>query len=155
MRERFGTLILLVLVSLSSNPSPSPTACRSPSGPSYIALRVSPVLYSLWWLYFEDTDDAYEDKTANPALWIYTHLPLSLALIAFGVAVKKLLESVYAQHLNPSLRLHVLRHAGDVLFGAGGAESVGARKWEGSSVPTPVWAQPPCSPSLTSLASAL
>ena len=104
MRERFGTFILLVLgesfiksVTLDRSLSLTPLAFIF-SAPGIV------VLFSLWWLYFEDTNDAYQlndEKTANPTLWLYTHLPLSMALVGFGVATKKLLEAVYESVLSP------------------------------------------------------
>jgi len=53
------------------------------------------VLYSLWWLYFSDAGDSVMDFSVfyKPVAWIYSHLPLSAGLIAFGVAAKKLYGS--------------------------------------------------------------
>ncbi|NDJ53164.1 MAG: low temperature requirement protein A [Chloroflexi bacterium] len=50
------------------------------------------VLYALWWLYFSDTADRLYDISSNLKLssWSYGHLFLATALVAFGVAAKKL-----------------------------------------------------------------
>lgn len=68
------------------------------------------VLNALWWLYFNDTAGRMMNFTRriSPFLWIYGHLPLAAALIAFGVGAKKLFAAA-AEHpedpLNPSYRL--------------------------------------------------
>jgi len=52
------------------------------------------VLIALWWTYFDDVAGArirgYGQSLRNSAVWIYTHLPLTMALTAFGVAVQHL-----------------------------------------------------------------
>ena len=103
MRERFGTLTLLVLGESFIKSITSEDSLQLTWDAFLFSAPGIAVLFSLWWLYFEDTNAVYEDKqTANPALWLYTHLPLSLALTAFGVAVTKLLESTYDQYLSPN-----------------------------------------------------
>jgi low temperature requirement protein LtrA len=62
------------------------------------------VLYSLWWLYFNDTAGKvvnFADKV-KPVAWIYGHFPLAAGLVAFGVAAKK----AFGETLN---------HPGDVI----------------------------------------
>lgn len=59
------------------------------------------VTFSLWWLYFDDVAEATIKPTHfAPYVWIYTHLPLSISLIIFGVASKKLFLSVEKGHLD-------------------------------------------------------
>ena len=106
LRERFGTLTLLVL---GESFIKSITSERSLGLTPEVLLVSLPgifLLFSLWWLYFEDADGAYDNKeTTNPTLWLYTHLPLSMALVSFGVATKKLLTSVYEGRLGAEYAL--------------------------------------------------
>ena len=106
-QERFGTLTIIVL---------GETFIKTITADSSLALTRDALLFSapgvavlfgLWWLYFEDTEDNKGDAIhrANPALWLFTHLPLSLALVAFGVGAKKLLEGTYDGHLDPAYAL--------------------------------------------------
>ncbi|MEL6151999.1 MAG: low temperature requirement protein A, partial [Chloroflexota bacterium] len=54
------------------------------------------VVYSLWWLYFEDTAGKEVQFAQNfrANCWVYGHLPLATALVAFGVAAKKVFGNV-------------------------------------------------------------
>ena len=68
------------------------------------------VLYSLWWLYFNDTAGKVIDlqHRVKPFAWIYSHLPLAASLVAFGVGAKKLYASTFTyadQPVNPDYRL--------------------------------------------------
>jgi len=49
------------------------------------------VVYSLWWLYFSDTTETVVNYQSplKPIAFIYAHFPLSVGLVAFGVAAKK------------------------------------------------------------------
>lgn len=55
------------------------------------------VLIALWWTYFDDVAESEVAPTsrlsrsagANGIIWIYSHLPLTMGLTAFGVATKK------------------------------------------------------------------
>jgi len=49
------------------------------------------VVYSLWWLYFSDTTETVVNyqSALKPIMFIYGHFPLSVGLVAFGVAAKK------------------------------------------------------------------
>ncbi len=61
------------------------------------------VLYSLWWLYFSDTAGMVWDKLSavKAITWGYGHLVLSIGLVAFGVAVKKLFAETIHHHGDP------------------------------------------------------
>ncbi len=48
------------------------------------------VTCALWWIYFDDVAGSRIRKgNLSPYIWIYTHLPLTIAVTASGVAVKK------------------------------------------------------------------
>lgn len=61
------------------------------------------VLYSLWWLYFSDTAGMVWDKLSavKAITWGYGHLVLSIGLVGFGVAVKKLFAETIHHHGDP------------------------------------------------------
>ncbi len=45
---------------------------------------------SVWWLYFDDVAGSrIKAKPLAPFIWVYTHLPFHMAVVAVGVAVKK------------------------------------------------------------------
>lgn len=89
MQERYGLLVIIVL---------GESFVKTISSGSGLAINI-PILvfsifgliltYSLWWYYFQDNKDA-EIRPSGIMVWIYTHLPLTLSLVAFGVASKKL-----------------------------------------------------------------
>ena len=57
------------------------------------------ILIALWWTYFDDVAESNirrrsmvtSNPIANRIVWVYTHLPLTLGLTAFGVAAKKVI----------------------------------------------------------------
>ncbi len=68
------------------------------------------VVYSLWWLYFEDTASKLPDISNNRkgVAWVYGHLPLAISLVAFGVGAKKVFGYTVdhvGDALNPSYRI--------------------------------------------------
>ena len=72
-------------------------------------LLVLSLVFALWWLYFADVQPEHEAEGEAPGFlransvipWLYIHLPLSLSLISFGVAKKKLFEATAGGRLNP------------------------------------------------------
>ncbi|MEM6283206.1 MAG: low temperature requirement protein A [Chloroflexota bacterium] len=54
------------------------------------------VVYSLWWLYFEDTagKEVHFANNLRANCWVYGHLPLAISLVAFGVGAKKVFSNV-------------------------------------------------------------
>ncbi|MBE2267436.1 MAG: low temperature requirement protein A [Anaerolinea sp.] len=46
----------------------------------------------LWWVYFENVADRAVDWATGGTRWIYTHLPLQLALVALAVGIYKLIH---------------------------------------------------------------
>ncbi len=48
---------------------------------------------SLWWMYFDDVAGTELKKTRGSfSIWLYSHLPLTLAITGVGVAVKKAIK---------------------------------------------------------------
>ncbi len=60
-------------------------------------------LYCLWWLYFSDmAGDVWNQLTPLKAIsWAYGHLFLSVGLVAFGVATKKLFAEAVKHPTDP------------------------------------------------------
>lgn len=103
MSERFGIFTIIVL-------GESFVKILDDSQGTVIGLRQMAftfsgllVLYSLWWLYFNDTAGKVVDMMHNlkPVVWIYGHLPLSAGLVAFGVGAKKLFAETYKHPGDP------------------------------------------------------
>ena len=55
---------------------------------------------SLWWLYFDDLDGTVvrrkpeQTKAWKPTAWIYSHLPLAIALVATGIGLEFIVAEV-------------------------------------------------------------
>ncbi len=88
LSERFGLFTLIVLgesfVKMLSSLSEDPT------GSIMMAAFALIVTCSLWWIYFDDVAGSrIRKRTGSLFIWIYTHLPLTLAITAVGVGAKK------------------------------------------------------------------
>jgi low temperature requirement protein LtrA len=55
-----------------------------------VALMGLVLVGSLWWVYFENVAERTVNWARGAQVWIYTHLPLQLALVALAVGVYKL-----------------------------------------------------------------
>lgn len=90
MAERYGLLTIIVLgegfvkvVSAGADTGLNANLV----GMGALALLVT---FSLWWLYFDDVAGSRIKKGELTAfVWIYTHLPLTLAITVVGVGLKK------------------------------------------------------------------
>jgi inward rectifier potassium channel len=52
----------------------------------------------LWWIYFDDVAGSrIKNRPLAPYIWVYAHLPMTLAVTAVGVAIKKTLYFETAQ----------------------------------------------------------
>lgn len=88
--ERFGLFTIIVLgeafIKVVDSASEHPLL---PTAALYGALGLV-VAVSLWWIYFDNTDGSVVRRTLVAGqVWVYTHLPLVIAITAFGVAMKK------------------------------------------------------------------
>jgi low temperature requirement protein LtrA len=104
LQERYGLLVIIVLGEsfvkiISSGSGLSITA-------QILIFSVFGLIltYSLWWHYFQDIVAA-EIRSKGMFAWIYTHLPLTLSLIAYGVAAKKLFLAAPGGHVDDKYRL--------------------------------------------------
>ena len=55
-----------------------------------VALLGLVLVGSLWWVYFENVAERAVNWARGAQIWLYTHLPLQLALVALAVGVYKL-----------------------------------------------------------------
>jgi low temperature requirement protein LtrA len=62
-----------------------------------IALVGLVLVGALWWVYFENVADRAVNWAHGANIWIYTHLPLQLSLIALAVGIYKL---VHLEHFD-------------------------------------------------------
>ncbi|MEM7033704.1 MAG: low temperature requirement protein A [Chloroflexota bacterium] len=64
------------------------------------------VTSALWWLYFDDVaEQKIKEGRASLFVWVYAHLPLALALIAFGVGAKKVFIQAPLEPLTDKYRI--------------------------------------------------
>jgi inward rectifier potassium channel len=95
MSERYGILTLIVLGE-SFVKVLTDLADRGAS-PSSLAMGAMLLLVvcSLWWIYFDDVAGSrIRAQTGAPLIWVYSHLPLAIAITGVGVAVKKAIAFV-------------------------------------------------------------
>ena len=96
--ERFGLFTIIVLGEAIVVVVQS-TSKQDLSGTSTIsALCGMIVAFSLWWIYFNDVRAAEEREVKSSSeitsyqTWLYTHLPLTIAITAAAVGVKHILK---------------------------------------------------------------
>lgn len=104
--ERFGIFTLIVLgeafVKILDD-AQGATITLAVLGFSTVGLLVT---YALWWLYYSDTIDRGIDTTSPRKIifWLYSHLPLVISLVTFGVAAKKVFAAA-TEHPGEPLKL--------------------------------------------------
>jgi low temperature requirement protein LtrA len=107
--ERFGLFTILVL---------GESIAATIAGLSHEGWHVRPVIGSvlsviiatgLWWIYFDNSEGSVvrrrkgQRKAWKPTVWIYSHLPLAIALTASGIG----LEFVITDHWHMAERMVV------------------------------------------------
>lgn len=91
------------------------------------------ITVALWWTYFDDLADARltRDADGRPRVvaWLYLHLPLTGAITAFGVSLKKLVEQPsFADPLTTSYGVLLVVSVGVALLAAAGLDLVTASR---------------------------
>lgn len=92
LRERYGLLTLIVLgesfVKVVSSFSDAPSM-----GNIMRTVILILITCCIWWLYFDDVSQSKPKplRHATP-IWLYTHMPLQLCLVALGVGLKWVLH---------------------------------------------------------------
>lgn len=107
--ERYGLFTLLVLGQAVTGVVTGLSDSTFFPNAIWVAILGGIIIFGLWWAYFDRLDDDAvrklaehhdDDKAASqPAVrrytvWLYTHLPLTLALTGYGVAIAKAIEAV-------------------------------------------------------------
>lgn len=100
MRERYGIFVIIVM---------GETFIKTITAASGMAVNLEIlafgvlsifVVFALWWLYFGELEElSLRAEGILPQIWVYAHLPLSLALTAFGVASKKVFLVLGEDHI--------------------------------------------------------
>lgn len=91
MSERYGLLTIIVLgeafVKVIGSAAEEQLGFAA-LGYGFFGLMIA---CSLWWLYFDKVAGSVNSPLGlAPYVWIYSHLPLTLGLTAYGVGIKKL-----------------------------------------------------------------
>ena len=91
LSERYGLLIIIVLgesfvkvLTALADPGAATTTTMLTGGLTML------ITVCLWWIYFDDVAGSHvKSKPIAAFVWVYTHLPLTIAVTATGVAIKK------------------------------------------------------------------
>jgi low temperature requirement protein LtrA len=96
--ERFGLFTILVLgESIAATVAGLAHVGWEPA-PTLTAIIGVVIASSLWWLYFDNLDGKVvrrrpeQARTWKPTVWLFSHLPLAIALVAAGIGMEFLIE---------------------------------------------------------------
>ncbi len=96
--ERFGLFTILVLGEPIAAVVTGLAHFEWETAPTVAAIVAVAAASSLWWLYFENAEGkvvrrrADQAKAWKPTVWIYSHLPLAVALTATGIGFEFLVS---------------------------------------------------------------
>ncbi|KAF9953966.1 hypothetical protein BGZ72_005004 [Mortierella alpina] len=101
--ERFALFTIIVLgenviglIGLSAGAS---TWERGYDSFLILFLFTTVILYSLWWLYFDDfSEDIFHKTTTLSQLWAYLHLPLHVCIVLVGTGALDLIRLYKEEH---------------------------------------------------------
>jgi low temperature requirement protein LtrA len=106
MRERYGIFVIIVLGESFIKTMSYAFGVVITAQVLIFSLLGILVVFGLWWLYFDDVNERQiRNKNFAPYAWIYAHLPLTLGITAFGVAFKKLFQSLDKATVKPEYAL--------------------------------------------------
>ncbi|SEG93040.1 Low temperature requirement protein LtrA [Nonomuraea solani] len=87
--ERFGLFVVIVLGEVVAAVVIGLKGHDVTPGALLIALAGVAIAMGFWWLYFGHLDESVVLRTQMAGqVWVYSHLPLSLGLVAFGVGIE-------------------------------------------------------------------
>ena len=100
IRERFGIFVIIVLGESFIKVITSTLKIAATFDILIFSVLGIFVVFGLWWLYFSkmEVTEIRADHFA-PYIWIYAHLPLTIGFTAFGVAAKKVFQSLGADYV--------------------------------------------------------
>jgi low temperature requirement protein LtrA len=91
--ERFGLFVVIVLGEVVAAVVIGLKGHDVTPGTLLIALAGVAIAMAFWWLYFGHIDESVVLRTQLAGqIWVYSHLPLSLGLVAFGVGIEHAIE---------------------------------------------------------------
>ena len=129
MSERYGLLTLIVLGEsfvkvLGYVADKGLTPDRAMMAVLALAITVS-----LWWIYFDDVAGSrIKRKRLAPFVWIYAHLPMTMAITAVGVAIKKCVGMDPFVPGDPTYRWILCGMLGLALLSVGAIDAVTERR---------------------------
>lgn len=87
--ERFGLFVVIVLGEVVAAVVAGLKGHAVTATTLLIALAGVAIAMTFWWLYFGHTDESVVLRTRMAGqVWVYSHLPLSLGLVAFGIGIE-------------------------------------------------------------------
>ncbi|MEV4579678.1 low temperature requirement protein A [Nonomuraea jabiensis] len=87
--ERFGLFVVIVLGEVVAAVVLGLKGHEVTPGTLLIALAGVAIAMGFWWLYFGHIDESVVLRTRLAGqVWVYSHLPLSLGLVAFGIGIE-------------------------------------------------------------------
>jgi low temperature requirement protein LtrA len=87
--ERFGLFVVIVLGEVVAAVVTGLKGHDVTPGSLAIALAGVAIAMGFWWLYFGHLDESVVLRTRLAGqVWVYSHLPLSLGLVAFGIGIE-------------------------------------------------------------------
>ncbi len=96
--ERFGLFTILVLGESIASVIAGLSASGWETAPTVGAILGVVAATSLWWIYFDNLHGAVVrrrpgvSRTWRPTVWIYSHLPLAISLVAAGIGMEFLVS---------------------------------------------------------------
>ncbi|NUR90133.1 MAG: low temperature requirement protein A [Nonomuraea sp.] len=87
--ERFGLFVVIVLGEVVAAVVGGLKGHAVTAGTLAIALAGVAIALAFWWLYFDHLDEEVVLRTRFAGqVWVYSHLPLAMALVAFGIGIE-------------------------------------------------------------------
>ena len=94
MSERYGTFTIIVLGEAFVKVIGEATGLDAGIEMLISGFFGLMIVAALWWIYFDDVAEAeirdITTQRGSTYIWLYSHLPLAIAITGFGVAIKKL-----------------------------------------------------------------
>ncbi len=97
--ERYGLFTIIVLGESFVKVLTEASAKGASNDVALMAALAIAITFALWWIYFDDVagSNIKPKKRFAPFVWVYAHLPLTVAITGTGVAIKKFLFLIPAE----------------------------------------------------------